>query len=180
MALFDLTDLAAYVQSDVDTATATVARDIATGLVVGYTNQAFEADTYTHVLPVAADLSVRLPQRPVTAVTTVTVDGDVLTVDDDYTWDAITPLVQLLVVPDVWTATVVYDAGYATVPAVVKAVALAAAARAYANPGGVVSEAIDDYSVTYDTATAGGLLPAEMNALRRYRSRVGSITVGSL
>ena len=64
MALFPLADLAAYLQTDLDTASATVAQTIAAGVVTGYTGQYIESATYTHVLRVDSGLVVTLPQRP--------------------------------------------------------------------------------------------------------------------
>lgn len=176
MALFELTDLAAYLQQDIDTATATVARTIATGIVTGYTNQAIEADTYTQVLPISTGLTIRLPQRPVTDVDSVTLDGTAWTETTQWRWDGVSAQVVLEEQPplDTWVATVVYDAGYAVVPDLVKAVALGVAARAYTNPSRASSQSIDDYSVSHASESAG-LLPEEKNLLKRYRVRAGTV-----
>lgn len=179
MALFELTDLAGYLQSDLDTATATICRDIAAGVIAGYTRQRIEEADHTHTVEVSPGLVATLPQRPVTAVDTVTVDG-VQLADDGWSWDGIGPWLVLAEPPTTtWTATVAYTAGYATVPADVRAVALAAAGRAYSNSLGVRSEAIDDYSVTYagggDTIATVGLLPAEAAILDRYRAMVAAV-----
>lgn len=179
MALFDLTDLAGYIQSDLDTATATICRDIATGIIVGHTRQIIEETDHTHTLPVSPGLVVTLPQRPVTAIDSVTVDGTALDADG-WSWDGISPQLILADAPaDTWTATVAYTAGHTTVPADIRAVALSIAARAYNNSLGVRSEAIDDYSVTYagggDTLATVGLLPAESKILDRHRSIIGTV-----
>lgn len=179
MALFDLDDLAAYLQQDIDTATATVTRTMTTGVITGFTNQLIEAATYTHLLPINADRTIRLPQRPVTAVTSVTVDGTALTTDTDWDWDGISDLIVF----DGWTpsedtdwqATVVYTAGYATVPDDVTAVALSVAGRLYNATPGLVSESIDDYRAQYAAAVAVGLADHEKQILRRYKQRLGSI-----
>lgn len=179
MALFDLPDLAAFLQSDVDTATATLLRDLSTAVVVGYTRQNVESATYTHLLPVNADRTIRLPQRPVTAVTSVTIDGDTLVADSDWDWDGITDLVVLDgYSPDrqEWQATVVYTAGYATVPADIKAVALSVAARMYNTTAGLVAESIDDYRAQYAAGgDASALTDGERRLLRRYKYTAGSI-----
>jgi hypothetical protein len=176
MALCTLAELEAFLQTDVDATAGALAIELATGVVVGYTGQNFEADTYTQALMIGSALEVKLPQRPVTAVTTVTVDGEDLVELDEYTWDGLSPYLTLEESPpvDVWTATVEYDAGYAAVPGLVKAVVLAVAARAYGNPHRVSSQSIDDYSVTYANDSAG-LLPEEKRLLRRYRSSVGTV-----
>ena len=178
MALFDLTDLAAYLQQDIDTASATLARTMATGLIVNYTNQNIESATYTHKLPIDGNATIRLPQRPVTAITSVTVAGVTLTADTDWDWDGITALVVLDgYTPDDedWQATVVYTAGYATVPADVKAVALDLAAQFYTRTPGVASESIDDYRVQYSAADVG-LAERHKQILRKYKMRLGSVT----
>lgn len=176
MALFTLDDLAAYMQQDLDTATATVVRTMATGVVTGYTNQLLEAATYTHLLPVSADLTVRLPQRPVTDVTSVTVGGVALTETTDWQWDGVHPVLTLESAPDEdeWQATVVYDAGYDTIPDDITAVALSVAGRIYNTTPGVVAESIDDYRAQYTPASVG-LLDHERRILRRYKPLLGTV-----
>lgn len=178
MALFELTDLAAYLQQDVDTASATIARTMATGVITAHTNQLFEAATYTHLLPISSGLTIRLPQRPVTDVTSVTVDATLLVSGTDWDWDGIGDTVALdAFTPadaDEWQATVVYDAGFATVPAAVQAVALDLAAQLYSRSPGVTSESVDDYRVQY-AATSVGLTDTHTRILRRYKQRLGSI-----
>lgn len=178
MALFELTDLAAYLQQDVDTASATIARTMATALITNYTNQNIEAATYTHLLPIVGNATIRLPQRPVTDVTSVTVAGTTLTEGTDWDWDGITALVVLdgYVPPteESWQATVVYDAGYDTVPGDITAVALALAGQFYTQTPGVASESIDDYRVSY---TGSGIsLDGYKPILAKYKMRLGSIT----
>jgi hypothetical protein len=179
MALFELTDLAAYLQQDIDTASATIARTMATGVITGYTNQLIESATYTHLLPINADRTLRLPQRPVTAVTSVTVDGSALTVDTDWDWNGYGDLIVLdgwsPSNEDEWQATVVYTAGHATVPDDITAVALSVAGRLFNATPGLVSEAIDDYRAQYAAGAAVGLLDHEKQILRKYKQRLGSI-----
>lgn len=177
MALFALDELALFLQADIDTAAAALARDLATGLVVDQVGVVEETDT-TIILPVEVDDtgrdSVRVPGAVVTAVTAVEVDGTVLTEGDDWEWLRPLPVVRLHRCPSTGShrvATVTATIGYPTVPAVVKAVALSVAARAYDNPTGLRSESIDDYSVTRagsDADLAGlTLTDAERAALAR-------------
>lgn len=181
MALFTLEELASYLQGDVDTATATLARELATGLVVDQVG-VLEQDTVTVVLPIETDddgyRCLRLPSLVVTDVATVTVDGVTLTEGDGWEWLRPYPDVRLhsyaWTSTGTWqTATVTATLGYppGAVPAVYKAVALSAAARAYDNPTGLRSESIDDYSATRagsDADLAGlTLTDAELAALRR-------------
>lgn len=177
MALFELTELASLLQQDLDTATADLARDMATGAVVGYLGQNVESQEYTHRLPIWSDGTVRLPQRPVSAVASVT------TPDDDpldaglWDWDGIRGRVAVDGHPE-W-AEVTYTAGWTTVPLPIKAVALTAAARAYTNATGVRTEQVDDYSVTYagtaQDLTGFGLTVTEKSVLSRFRVKLSAV-----
>jgi hypothetical protein len=188
--LFTLSELASYLQRDLDTSSATLAREEAMGIVRDHCRQEITTATHTHRLPVSYDRRgwfVAVPERPLTAVTTVVVNGTTVTT---HTVDLLNSQVRLVDgVPtddadeDVEDqAVVTYTAGYATVPANVKAVALAVAGRIYDNPQGLRSRQIDDYSETRagdDQDLAGvTLLPREERLLRRYRvGAVGSVVV---
>lgn len=188
--LFTLPELASYLQRDLDTATATLAQQGAQEIVRAYTRQELTQGTYTAaVLPIVAagdSWRVDLPQRPVTAVTTVVVNGTTYTLGTDWAWNGYSPWIRLArlvyatdAFQDAPTATVTYVAGYATAPPDVKAVALAIAARQYDNPRGLRMESIDDYSGTRagsddDLAGVSLLLP-EKAILDRYRIRTGSL-----
>lgn len=181
MALITAQDLATFLRIDYSAGDASLsqAATLGCGLVTSYTNQVFETATYTQLLPIDANRTIRLPQRPVTDVTSVTVAGAALTEGSDWDWDGITPVVVLdgyTPTEENWQATVVYVAGYAAVPAEVKAVALAVGGRIYNTTPGVSAESVDDYRVTYADNTGTLLLPGEMNVLRRYRQRLGSVT----
>ncbi len=182
MALIAGTDLATYMQITYSSGDALLAQAVtlACGLVTGYTRQNIESTTYTHTVLISPDMTIRLPQRPVTAVTSVTVDGTVLTSGTDYDWDGLSPSIALdgyTPDDDVFVATVVYTAGYATVPADVKAATLSVGAALYNGSPGVTAESIDDYRVSYDTnrAAGGGLNDYERAILKKYRTRLGNI-----
>lgn len=185
-------NLASYLQRDLDTASATIAVAGASGIVRAYTRQNLDSQTYTAIkLPIESfdtTWGVRLPQRPVTAVTTVTVNGTTYVSGTDYAWNGYSPLIRLAwrqwstsAFQDDPVAVVTYTAGYATVPDEVKAVAYAVAARQYDNPTGARSWQIDDASETKagaDDDLAGvSLLKAERDILDRYRPRAGSVRV---
>jgi len=169
--LFTLTELASYLQADLDTATATIAMDVATA--------ACQNAARTHILQrsttvelAGATLALTLPETPTTAVANVTgIDvgayapadyerhGQELTLTTGARWDRF--------------VTVAYTAGLYTIPADVKGVALAVAGRVYANPGGVRSETIQDYSYTNagsdnDLVSGVALMPHERAILRGY------------
>jgi hypothetical protein len=177
-------ELAALLKQDVDTASATQALDHASAAVRSWTRQYLEAKTYTGVKlliePIGRTWGVRLPERPVTAVAAVAVNGVTYVQGTDWAWNGLSPWIRLA--KRDWTtatfqddpvATVTYTAGLATIPDEVKGVVLACAAREYNNPTGLRSFSIDDHTEGYagaDTDLAGvSLLPGEKRLLRRYR-----------
>lgn len=182
MALITGQDLATYLSQTYDSGDASLAQAVtlSCGLVTAYTGQLIESATYTHTLLIGADRTIRIPQRPVTAVDSVTIDGTLLTADTDWDWDGVSPSIALdgyTLDAEEWTAVVVYTAGYAAVPADVKAATLSVAAAIYAGAPGVTSESIDDYRVTYETSRgAGGLNDYERAILKKYRVRLGNVT----
>lgn len=147
MALFELTELASYLQEDLDTASATLARELATGLIEEVTGP-IESQTSTVNLPVWQNGIVELPANVVTGVTSVALNEAALT----FVWQRPYPVLHIQdwdppSTLDEWSyVEVTYTHGYPVVPKVVKAVALAVAARCYtvAPPPGV-SYQIDDY-----------------------------------
>lgn len=182
--LITLEELASYLQEDVDTATATLAIEIATGLV--------QAATCQRLLQVVNDQAViyldqydtnhylELPGVPVTAVGAVTVGTTPVT---DWTADLSRGRLYRLwgwrarYVYPVWaptTVTVTYTHGYAPGSAdleLARAVTLVAAAAAYSNPGAAVREQIDDYAVQYAATVTAEISPPVVAALRRKYGR---------
>jgi hypothetical protein len=154
--LFELTELASLLQSDLDTATATLCRKMATGAIKAHTGQ-----TFALVADDAVDLygggdRLTLPQRPVTAVGAVSepawagVAATSLVSGTDYdrlgavlyrTGRLWAPLVR-----------VVYSHGYATTADVddeVRDVALRVAAQLYGNPEQLQRESTEGHDVSY-------------------------------
>lgn len=178
-------DLASYLQQDVDTATAELLLDLATGAIQSATGQTVEQVT-DDAVTVAAPSGEKLvlPERPASTPTLVKVDGSAVT---DYYADVPDDPLEPTVLyrPGGWEAwdsvtgtllrvEVTYTHGYATIPAEIKGICLDVAARAYRNPEGLRSRerAVDDYreSDTYATETVGGsvmLSPSEVRAARR-------------
>lgn len=178
-------DLATYLQRDLDSSSERLAHDIAKALVEDETGPVTSA-TSTVTLPIEKCGLVHLPARVVTAVTAVQYAGTAAV----YTWERPFPRIRLSsylleVVPftiDYWpTVDVTFTHGWAAVPALVKAVALSVAARAYDNPSGLRAESIDDYSATRagsDDDLAGiTLTAAEKAALKPYRLAAGSLVL---
>lgn len=173
-------DLASYIQSDLDTATATLALETATGWIqreVGHRVLEVTNDTVTLD---GGERTVYLPARPVASVGTVTttdrygtVESAVLDVDyriRDYRliragWRCVWPE----------AVTVVYTHGYGTgaIPQVIRGVCLSVASRVYSNPDGIRQETVGGVSFTYNTPlynTGVYLSEQERADLSAYRS----------
>lgn len=188
--LFTLDELASHLQQTIDADAGQLAHDAAQGIIEGRAGigQPVLSATITPRLPVVAnDLRPRgygneytyggyvsLPLSPVTAVTVVQAADETLDTDS-WTWDRFDKVYVTTSEP---TVEVTLTAGFATVPADIKAVALALAGRIYSQPVAAVrSERVDDYEVGYDTSggTAQDLSETEQRILRGYRSSVQTI-----
>ncbi len=114
---------------------------------------------------------INLPEMPVTALTSVTEDGTLLVEGIDYRFNRHGVLTRLC---GCWPVDVdidvVYDHGYATVPAIVKQVCLQVAGRAWVRTTtAVTAESLGDRSVTYDKDRSGqALTDYERRLLARY------------
>lgn len=159
----------------------------ATGHLQELLGQLIEQDTVTAHLWVTdpRDQWLPLPQRPVTAVTAVTIDGTAVT---DYT-----VLPHALWREDGWIdgaqssagepirVTVAHTYGYATIPAELVSWCCVLASQAFAvieksgalGAGVVQQERIDDYAVTYAQAVEAMHIPPIPAA--RLRARYGSL-----
>lgn len=160
--------------------------------VRAYTGQEFTAGTSTDQLVRPRNGIVRLPQRPVTAVGTVT-DLNANTLF--YTWLQDDRVEVSGNVPDsfafepwrngITRVFVTYDHGYEEIPGDIIAVVCQIAARALGrspDEAGVTQESIAGYSYTIGTAAGSGplgMLPDERAVLDRYtHPQIGSIRVG--
>lgn len=176
----------------VDEVEAQQALDLASDIIRGYTRNTISQVTETAQFEGSSSDCIVLPQRPVTAVTAVSVtDRNGVTsvvAPAGWTWTRGGNLRR--VDGSSWggpdsTVTVTYTHGFAAVPGDVKAIALALARRMTVNPDGYVREAIGSYNVGY--ATTDGqqlgqgsgqgsgasvhLLSVEKMTLNRYRRR---------
>ncbi len=193
MAFATEADLEAYTGTTVATDRATLLLDSATAAIQAYCNQTFTQTSAAQVLPGTWDEKLELPERPVTAVTAVSIGDTALTADVDYVWDGAHTLYRGTKVDGVLSVngpdylidgwgdwggpgaqvTVTYTRGFATIPGVVKGVCLALAARSLTSPDGVNSESVGSYSVSYSrTGGAVSLLDEEKALLNKYRRRV--------
>ncbi len=118
--------------------------------------------------------TLQLPQTPVNAISSVTVDGVALA-STDFFWNP----TGLLWRPYgfIWgyqprAVVVTYDHGYTptTLPNGFRTVALSVATRIFSNPQGLLKEAMGNYSAMYYStkAAVGALEPEEEKVLDRY------------
>lgn len=180
-----------------ETAQAQMFLDGATALIQSEANQTLAQAETTAVLAGTWDSSLLLPERPVTAVGAVSLNGVPLASGGDFEWNSRQLLRRgtlfgvNLGAPDLWryrpgaafgtashwggpesTVTVTYTHGYATIPEDIVTVCLQIAARAILNPAGVQSESLGAYAVRYGTADGGPtmtLSDAERKVIRQYR-----------
>jgi hypothetical protein len=157
----------------------------ASASVRNYTRQTITEETTTDRLRVRGG-KVRLPQRPVTAVTSVTnMNGDPVL----YQWFGFDDLWTSPNVPDTWAwepwrtgimaVDVTYTHGYDPVPDDIVGVVCSIVMRAIGREpvdAGITTESIQGYSYTLGSAAAAGgfgMLQAERDILDAYR-RVAS------
>jgi hypothetical protein len=185
-------DLASLLQQDVDTATATLLLETATGIVQTVTGQRIvQVVNDVVVLDVEArdhDRWLSLPQRPVTAVSAVLLGATSLASSDYsvqlsrgrlwriYGWRLATTGSWLAPT----TVTVTYTHGYAAGDQrlqTARQAALSLAASAYSNPAGATREQIDDYQVAYEAMSARMEAAPALQALlrRQYGRAPGSV-----
>jgi hypothetical protein len=135
---------------------------LASGLIKQETRQTIEqvaGDTLTR--PGSSSDRIRLPQRPVVSVASVTVDGVAMTAGQHYYVDS-DELVRLPAVADTtfglggagwgypWSqVVVVYTHGYSPIPELVKAICMEMVVRVWVNPGSVIQESEGNTNVTY-------------------------------
>lgn len=189
--IIDVQDLADFLQTTIpaDNSGADFACDIGSAVVRAKLGQTvtFLADD-SLVIEGSCEDRIRLPQRPVIEVDSVTVDGTlfpsagysligdelVLGVDSDTFASIASGLGS-------WGGArsrivVVYSHGYAAVPADIRGLACSIAARVFQNPGGETSEGILSYSRSFSDPASFPLLPHEEAVVSRYRRRAGTLS----
>lgn len=173
--------------TDDETATAELLLDLAQGVIEEEAGQALESSTDTVVLDGPTEdtspyqTAVRsarlvLPRWPVTAVHTVTEDGEELThgTDADYTWSASGILTRR---GACWPSgdravEVTYTAGFLVMPTGLKRINLRLAAAGWSNPELLASESLGDHSRSFATELLGmELTKADIRAIAAYRAR---------
>lgn len=171
------TELASYLQQDLDSATATLVLTVASGQFSLYADTQFASTAVTYTALGTPFMSLTLPFRPVIAVQALRINGVTVT---GYTLIKNTLFraagfgTPLNTPPDVVQVDLTH--GFTSVPDDVKAAVLDMAAQAYSVPVGVVSsEAIDDYSIKY-AASGGGvqLTPYARDVAALYRGTLAA------
>lgn len=163
-------DLASYLQQDLDTSTATLVLSIASAELEAAADTKFSSTSATYTVEGTGQQSISLPRYPIIAVQSVTVDGVAVT---DYTRIG-SNLYRILrfggTSPYAAAVVVTFTYGYVTVPDDVKSAVLEMAAQAYVNPTLAMREQIDDYSVQRSVSIGGvGLTPRAATVAGRYR-----------
>ena len=198
MALAAKTDLVARLGRDItceEDARIDALLDDSAALIAAYTGQVFALVEDDTIVIRAQGGLIRLPQRPVTDVASVTaVGGNLPDVPlADWAWDEIDTIRLgsghcVINLPEQWwdldgypgTYRVVYSHGYASPPADVIAVQCGMVLRTLTAPtaaGGIISETIGPYSYRLDAAGAGTavtLSDMDRRALARYRRTAGT------
>lgn len=148
-------DLDALVQGEIPAATATLLLDLASAEVDRETHrgQALTIAERTETLDGSGNATLWL-DWPITAVNSVTVDGELLVVEDDYTWSRSGWLTRIGCdwSSDEQSIEVVYSVGFATGSPellIAKRITLEIASRVAANPQALKSFTADGVTATF-------------------------------
>lgn len=151
-------ELAGYLQQDVDTYTADQTLTLASGSFSQAAATWFASTAVTYTTTGTVAVGIRLPFRPVIAVSEVRINGVAVTgwtLVGGTLWRSAGFGSSCSIPPDALEIDLTH--GYTAVPDDVKAAVLETAAAAYTQPvGAVLREQIDDYQVAY-SATGGGV-----------------------
>jgi len=180
VALFELADLASFLQQDLDQATATLARQRAEDYLRVELGVEFGTAERTWTGRVrAGDTTVTLP-GPITSVTSVTVNGTALGATD---WEWTDRGVEAAygfgyyATTDWVTVAVTYAGGFATVPSELEQWGIYLAALSYRQGPlpGVAQETVGGVFTTNHTEVVkGGGMVLPEGALRSLRARYGT------
>lgn len=183
-------DLAAALQvavADLNSASATLLLEVATGLVQAATGGQrlvlVEDDEVT--LTGTTDSYLDLPQIPVVEVSAVELDGVALSAGTDYrvVGNRLWRGVGWQSGDEPSEAVVTYSHGYAAAAQelqLARSVVLSLARSGYVNPSGTTSEGVDDYRASWDVTAARMEISSSVRAAlrRRYGRRAGLVRVG--
>jgi hypothetical protein len=184
-------DLAAFLQADVDTASATIYLESATGLIQAYTQQTLEYVEDDTVTLLPSEGRIVLPERPVVDVTSVAglpAGGWTLVRDTllpgpvySYMWE----LDDIITGNVTWTPmsmptiAVTYSHGFQVIPKDLRGLCLSVAARLYANPSSVEMESVGQVQTRYSQKGGMDLTEVERRLANRYRLTSRTVRVTS-
>jgi len=176
MSFASVDDLALHLRTDLSAeqrAQALVLLDRVTALIRSEADQVIDLVTDDVITLYASGTRLHLlPERPVTAVSSITETGNPtpLTLATHYDWSRDGILRRLAGTRWLRDITVTYSHGYAAPPADLRTICVNAAARAWRNPTGMTSEQMGSWSGRWATASAGlALTEAELVVVRGYR-----------
>ena len=168
------TELAGFLQQDLDTYSATQALNTASQAIRDHCGWTISQETISaQVLDSHGERSIWLPSLLLTAVGPVLEKGVTLTVTTDYDWTSYGRLIRSGYWPnEARSVTVTYTHGYSTVPDSVKGVCLAAAGRRYQNPESRRSYTVGSISESFavpSTGDVGFFYDTELKDLDKYK-----------
>jgi hypothetical protein len=172
------TELAGFLQQDLDTYTATQALDIASQAIRDHCGWSITQESgAVATLDGVEGSALWLPSMLVTGVASVVESGATLTVVSQFDWTAYGKLIR---VGRCWTSkprsvVVTYTHGYTAAPDSVKGVCLAAAGRRYQNPNTARSYTVGGVSESFAvpaTGDVGFFFNSELADLAPYRLAV--------
>jgi len=171
-------DLASFLQQDLDASTANLLINCGTGVVQATTGQRIVRATTTPSIPGGWSQWLDLPQWPVVSVASVELDGEVIT-----DWSLIGVRLWR---PGGWQASSrpsvvepTYTHGYDPADQYLqfaRSAALSLCAPFYSNPDGASSVKIDDYAATYTAMSSSMAANSKLSDLLRaaYGAGVGT------
>jgi hypothetical protein len=155
-------ELAGYLQQDVDTYTANLVLTLASGAFSEAAGTWFAAQSATYTTLGTLRTAIRLPYRPVTAVSAIRINGAVITgytLIRNVVYRATGFGTSYTLIPDKVEIDLTH--GYTSVPDDAKSAVLDTAAAAYLQSNATVaSERIDDYAVSFVDGGGGIQLTA--------------------
>jgi hypothetical protein len=165
-------ELASYLQQDLDTSTANLVLDVASGEFEDAADTKFAASSATTTFEGRGQTVLALPKHPVIAVSQVRVDSVIVASTAYFLvgqnlyrvsgWGGRTWHPQKVEVD--------YTYGFTSVPDDVKGAVLEMAGAGYGNPAAATREQIDDYAIQYAAGSGGvGLTPNAEKVANRYR-----------
>lgn len=152
----------------INSAKANLALEVASSEIRSHCGWSISEETATLVLDGSGARTLWLPTLRLTAVTSVKVNGDPLTVDTQYDWTSYGKLIHRGCWPrKPRSVEVSFTHGYDEVPAVVKGVCLALAGRAYDNARGAraKTDTAGPFTESVSYMVTGGLSDLELKKL---------------